>query len=380
MATQQQDTSGAGWRMGSVMGIPVYLGRSWIVIAVVIVVTFGPQVEDRLPYLGGQAYVVAMLYALLLLLSVLAHEASHAVVGKWRGYEVRQIVADLWGGHTAYDTDDASPASSALVAVAGPLTNGVLAGVAWLLLPHVTRDVPQLLIVAFFVANAFVAIFNLLPGLPLDGGFLVDALVWRITGSRPTGLIVAGWCGRMLTALVVLGALAWTYGSGGSPDYVTIIWAVFIAGFLWFGASSSIERGKAQRLLARVTVDAVVRPVVFAPGVTLVSDLPSNIAIAVCDHDGKPWGLIPSDQRELVPVGARDHTTANSLAQTQATGWACQVSSPQADVTELVRTVQLSGEQMPNVLVFDGAGRPLGVVAVAELGDALRRAEHQAAR
>ena len=108
-----------GLKIGSLRGVPVFIGRSWVLIAVVIVFTFGPQVQRALPELGTTAYVVAFAYVVGLLISVLVHEAAHALAGQWRGFEVHQIVADLWGGHTSFTREDSSPASSAIVAV-GP--------------------------------------------------------------------------------------------------------------------------------------------------------------------------------------------------------------------------------------------------------------------
>ena len=206
MAASTEDSTrpAPGLLLATIGGVPVYIGRSWPIIAVVIVATFGPDVARQRPELGLGAYAVALAYAVLLLVSVLAHEAAHAVVATRSGYRVNRVVADLWGGHTAYDSSTARPGASALVAIAGPAANALLALVGWLAIPDVPGDIPSLLVVAIVYTNAFVAAFNLLPGLPLDGGFLVDSLVWRITGNRESGLIAAGWCGRVVTVLVVL--------------------------------------------------------------------------------------------------------------------------------------------------------------------------------
>ncbi|HXR67799.1 MAG TPA: peptidase M50, partial [Dermatophilaceae bacterium] len=125
MAASTEDSTRAspGLRIATIGGVPVYIARSWPVIAVLIVATFGPQVALANPDLGPRAYVVALAYALLLLASVLAHEAAHAVVATRARYRVNRVVADLMGGHTAYDTVTARPGASALVAVAGPAAN-----------------------------------------------------------------------------------------------------------------------------------------------------------------------------------------------------------------------------------------------------------------
>ena len=129
MSTPAGRRSPHGWQIGSLAGSPVYLGRSWPVIAVVIVVVFGPNLArpERGPEYG---YLAAAGYALLLLLSVLVHEAAHALAARWRGHPVDRIVADVWGGHTVYDDTRTSPGATALIAVVGPLANLALASSA----------------------------------------------------------------------------------------------------------------------------------------------------------------------------------------------------------------------------------------------------------
>uniref|UniRef100_UPI0012646555 site-2 protease family protein n=1 Tax=Segeticoccus rhizosphaerae TaxID=1104777 RepID=UPI0012646555 len=249
-----------GLRIGSIAGVPVYLGRTWPVIVLIVVATFGPSLSRARPELGWQAYAVALVYALLLLFSVLFHEAAHAVVGRWRGYQVSRIVADLWGGHTAYDTADSTPGSSALVSVAGPVANGILALVGWWITPMLTGDIPHLLGLALLWTNGFVALFNLLPGLPLDGGFLVDSLVWKITGSREKGMIAAGWCGRAVTAGVLVWVIILPLAHGEQPSLFTIIWGGFIGAFLWAGATQAIRAGRSRQVLERIAIGSVWRP------------------------------------------------------------------------------------------------------------------------
>ncbi|HWC22395.1 MAG TPA: site-2 protease family protein [Flexivirga sp.] len=365
-----------GWQLGTLRGVPVYIGRTWPIIAVVVIATFGPQVADAYPDLGAGAYIVAFIYTLLLLLSVVAHEAAHALVGQWRGYHVRRIVADLWGGHTAYDTDDSSPMSSALVAVVGPLANAVLALAGWLALHAVAddREVARLLIGAVVFTNGFVAIFNLLPGMPLDGGFILDAVVWRLTGSRSAGLLVAGWCGRV----VAVGFVGWTVVRplvrGETPQTFYVLWSVLIAGFLWVGAGNAIARARAGRLFARVRVRDVLRPAAIAPDTALAAQLPQATDVVVVDQRGVPWGVIaPAELQRAAGPGLQE-VRAAALARVQPAGWVAEVPSVDVDVTALVRAAQDVGGAIQELLVVVD-GQPAGLVAIQALGDALAAAE-----
>ncbi len=366
-----------GWRIGTLRGAPVYLGRTWPLIAVAIILIFGPQVSNVLPGLGFRGYLVALVYAVLLLLSVLVHELCHAVVGQWRGYHVRAILADLWGGHTTYDSEDASPLSSALVSVVGPLSNAALALVAWLLLPEVPDGVPRLLTLAFIWSNAFVALFNLLPGLPLDGGFLVEALVWALTGSKALGQLVAGWCGRVVTALLVGWAVVWPLLHGRNPDTITVLWCVVLAGFLWLGASGAIGRGRQARLFSRVRLTQVLRPVGLASDDLPMSAVRRDVDTAVYDASGRVWGMVWAGDHRPVPYDRADSVPLRAVARVQPDGWVCQVPGADEDVSQVVRAAHEAGGNAVVVLVLDTARRPLGLVSVAELGSALQHAERR---
>lgn len=364
-----------GWQIGQVRGTPIYLGRSWPIIAIIIVLLFGPQVQGALPQLSPfAAKLVAIGYVLLLLFSVLVHEASHAVVGQWRGYQVRRIVADLWGGHTSYDSADTTPLSSALVAAAGPLSNGILAGLGYLVLQGTDGGVLGLLVLVFIWTNAFVAIFNLLPGLPLDGGFLLDSLVWRITGSRSTGLRVAGWTGRVVAVLVVMAAFARSLVVGGRPDLYTVVWAVLIAAFLWAGATSAITRATSSDVIARVTVRALLRRVTAVPSGTALSRLRGEGDVVVLNADGVPWGLATAADRAVVPGRPGDPVPIDAVARRQPDGWLTSVQSVDDDCTELITAVHSAPQQPEHLLVTLLDGRLLGIVRTADLGQALHAA------
>src|SRR3954465_508303 len=119
-------TDRPGLPLGRFLGAPVYLAPSWFVIALVVVVIFSPTVERSAAVGPPVSYAIAALYAVLLLLSVLVHEFAHAAAARTLGLPVHQIVANLWGGHTQYGDESPTPGRSAVVAVAGPLANGVV--------------------------------------------------------------------------------------------------------------------------------------------------------------------------------------------------------------------------------------------------------------
>jgi len=358
-------------------GVPVFIGRSWPIIAAVIVVGFGPQIADGRPDLGAGAYAVALAYAVLLLISVLAHEAAHAVVATRAGYRVNRVVADLWGGHTAYDSATARPGASALVAIAGPAANALLALVGWLAVPSVSGDIPSLLLRALWVTNAFVAAFNLLPGLPLDGGFLVDSLVWRITGSRETGLIAAGWCGRVVTVLFVVGFVGRPMLSGAPPDLFNLVWALFIGGFLWVGATNAIRSGHGGRLLAAIRIDSVWRRAASLPAhanaaqaQALRTSGQGGTAVVVEDDGRDAIGLLDDDALREIPDQSRESVLVTSVMRQQPRGWVV-VATPDQSIAAVVMVMQSLGVRAVPVRGPDGLIG--GIVLADDLEVALAR-------
>ena len=375
--TEDSTRQAPGWRIATIGGVPVYIGKSWPFIALFVVATFGPGIATSRPDLGLGAYAVAGGYAVLLLVSVLAHEASHAVVATRLGYRVSRVVADLWGGHTAYETSAARPGASALVAIAGPAANALLALAGWLVLPSFPDGVASTLVGAIVWTNAFVAGFNLLPGLPLDGGFLVDSLVWRVTGSRESGLIAAGWCGRVVTALVVLYFVGVPLLNGQSPDLFGILWGLFIGSFLWMGATNAIRTGRASRVLAGIRIDAVWRRAGALPAhasaaqaLALRTSGPGGTAVVVEDEAGTAIGLLDDEALRAIPGQSLGSVAVTSVMHQQPEGWVVE-ATPDQSIATVVGVMQHFGIRA--VPVRWPGGAVAGIVLAGDLEAALSR-------
>jgi Zn-dependent protease/CBS domain-containing protein len=380
MAASPQESSrtAPGLRLVTIGGVPVYIGRSWPVIALIIVATFGPSVADSPLDLGLGAYAVALAFAVLLLVSVLAHEAAHAVVATRAGYQVHRVVADLWGGHTAYEASGARPGASALVAIAGPAANALLALVGWLAMPAVPAGgVTSLLVGAIVYTNAFVAAFNLLPGLPLDGGFLVESLVWRITGSRESGLIAAGWCGRVVTVLVVFWFMGWPLLNGRQLDLFSLVWALFIGSFLWVGATNAIRSGRGSRLLGAIRIDSVWRPAASLPArasaaqaLALRTSGPGGTLVVIEDDWRRAIGLLDDEALRAIPEQSLGGVAVTAVLRRQPDGWVVE-ATPDQSVAAVVMAMQQLG--IGAVGVRGPEGRIDGIVLAGDLEAALSR-------
>nr|WP_279589673.1 site-2 protease family protein [Cellulomonas uda] len=169
------------------------------------------------------------------------------------------------------------------------------------------------------VTNGFVGLFNLLPGLPLDGGRVLEAVVWAVTGSRYTGTVAAGWVGRLVAAGVVVWAL-WVPVSGGGGDVLDVMWAVLIGAFLWAGASGAIRGARAQRNVEGVTVESVGHRAVTVGHADSLAHAGSVAAAAgvadvvVLAPDGRPAAYVDRAAAASVPPQAAGTTPVTAVS------------------------------------------------------------------
>lgn len=365
-----------GWVVGRVAGAPVVVTPSWFLAAVVLTAVFAPTVRRFAPGLGdGGVVVVAFVFVLLLFASVFCHEVAHALAARSRGHRVTELAVTLWGGHTAYTGAVARPRDGALVAVVGPLTNLVLAAVFWgLFLLSPGASVPALLLYAAAFSNAFVGIFNLLPGLPLDGGQVLESLVWAVTGSRTRGTVAAGWIGRAVAVAVVAWALLWPVLQGTRPDWVTVMWSALVGAFLWSGAGEAVAVGRRREAVAGLTARGLAtRAVVVATGASVaeaaatVAGVP-DAAVVVVDAHGGPLGWVDPAAAAAVPPGAAAATPVDAVVVPFAPGSAVDADLAGADLLQQLA----AGSQGARVVPVVEAGRAAGLLDVARVAQALR--------
>lgn len=347
-------------RLASVAGVPVYLDRTWLLLAAFIAWT-GWQAGSDLGTGTGLAYAGWLVVGILL--AVLGHEVAHALSARLLGFRVHRIVATLWGGHTAYDGTGSTPGRAAVVAVSGPLANLALAGVGALVvavLPWPASEFGW----SFVVLNLILAVFNLLPGLPLDGGQLVESLVWRVTGRRDVGLVVAGWCGRVLALVLVLWFVALPLARG-TPDVFQAVLASVMAWILWSGATAAIRRGPYERLLARVRPEDVLEPVAVLPAQTPVGGLVGlDRRVVALDERGLPTLVLPPPSAET-PAPAALHPATRLASLLVRIPDACVVDLPPGSTTEpVLRALARTGQPL---VVVTGSGEVRGVVTSERL-------------
>lgn len=343
-------------RLGSLIGVPVFLSWSWSLIALFVVVLFGPQVQRLFPELGIGAYGIAFLYAVLLLLSVLVHELAHAASAKAFGWPTTEIVLNLWGGHTQFGSFQATPGRSLVTALAGPAANVLLAlGGQLLMVTWAPDGVGSLLLGIFTYANWLVAVFNALPGLPLDGGRIVESAVWAATGDQDKGTIAAGWAGRIIVLALVIGVVVVPLVQGRPADIPLIVILVMVGYFLWTGATESIRGAQLRLRVPGLTAAQLMHPAIGLLNTATVADVrgrPSGTLAVLVAPSGQPEAIV--DESALARVQDRDASSVLAAATARALSHGAVVRATDAGRPLVDRLAAVDGSEYA-VLAPDGA-------------------------
>jgi Zn-dependent protease/CBS domain-containing protein len=253
----------SGIRLGSVGGFEISLDYSWFVILVLIVASFSTAVfPPAAPGHGRTVYILmALVGALLFFTSLLVHELAHSFVARAKGIEVEGITLFIFGGMARTSREASTPGDEFLIAAAGPLASFALAVLFSLVAsaaPSIGLGLEFVVVAEYLgVLNLVLAVFNLLPGFPLDGGRLFRAALWRVSGSFRRATRIASGVGRGLGwVLIGLGIYSFFGGNG----FIGGLWLVFIGWFLAHAARMSYQQVLLQEMLGPLTAAQAMSP------------------------------------------------------------------------------------------------------------------------
>jgi Zn-dependent protease len=361
-----------GFRLGHILGVPVYLNASWLILAAIVIIWYGPLAREMVAGLPVAAsYALAAGFVFFLLLSVLLHELGHAFTARRFGIGVRAITLEMLGGYTEMESDSPSAKADLFVALVGPAVSAVLglsAGAVWYVLPDGT--IWSQLAFQIAASNIIVAIFNSLPGLPLDGGRALRAAVWALTGDRHVGSRVAGWTGRIV-AVATLGLAFLGFRAGLS--LVSLVFMLLVAVTLWQGASAAIKLSHLASKLPTLNVRGLVRPVFPVPTGTPLAEAerratatgaPGSV-LGVADASGRLVALVQDQSAQAVPTERRPWVPVESVARTLDPARTLAVDLTGED---LIRAIQ--ADPSPTYLVVAG-DEVVGVLRTADLAKLL---------
>ena len=289
---------GRSWKIASIGGIAIRVDASWAFMALFIAYSFWFRFDSELPFqhLGqGQRLGLAVFAAALFFGSVLAHELAHAGTARFRGIPVSGITLWLFGGATSARIEDKGPLDEFLVTAAGPATSFAMGALFWglsktgsVISPSVAGALGDLGWINFFLA-----VFNMVPGFPLDGGRLLRSVVWRITGNLDRATGVAGWTGSVVAAGLIVAGVA----EAIRDDFGGGLWLAFIGWFLLQGAQASLRQRGVRRLLASGTAADAMSPAPRAvpAGITLSEALFAYLT----GHEEETFPVVEGDGRVI---------------------------------------------------------------------------------
>ncbi|WP_084078466.1 site-2 protease family protein [Demequina sp. NBRC 110057] len=371
-----------GLTLGRVFGARIVVQPSTLLMLVLLALLFATSGGVEL---DRRTFTIGLILAILLFVSVFLHELAHAATARAFKRDVSEIVLTLWGGHTSYDARGLTPVVAGVTSAAGPVANLVLAGLAWLplatglispsLVDWLRGDITVYGIVAWLAwANVVLAAFNALPGIPMDGGRVLEAIVWGATGNRFTGMKVAAWGGRVVAVGVLVVGLAIPYLQGRTPDLFDIGWSLLVVAILWPAASQALRVAQALDKRSTVTAGALAVPAVALAFHVSVADARAAAArdgaveVVVLGVDGAAAGHFPVALTDAVEEADRPTTGLQSVTMPLPRGAAIDV---EADGDALVEALQ-EWWGKTDVWVAVDRGAIVGVVRLAEAMKALQ--------
>lgn len=264
-------------RIFRIAGIDIYINFSWIIILVFL--TFSLATGWFATLYPGWAtatyWVVSLIAALLLFVSVLLHELAHSFVARARGLPVKSIVLFIFGGVSNIEREPGSPGVEFQMAFVGPLTSLVIGVVCYLfLLAMRGSNSPVAAILGYLaVTNILLGIFNLIPGFPLDGGRVLRSIVWRISGNLVTATRVATIVGQIIAYLFILIGIFFFF----TGNLLDGIWLGFIGWFLLSSAQSAGTQTMVKTSFQGITVSQIMN--------TSPMTVPANISLQRLVHE-----------------------------------------------------------------------------------------------
>ena len=355
------------FRVGTLFNIPIYINPSWFLVLALVTWSDAQWLVYQFPQLGTLAWGLGLVTALLLFASVLAHELGHSLIARRQGVEVNSITLFIFGGLASLDKEATTPGESFRVAIAGPLVSfslfGLLNAIGYF--SHISGPLAAVLALLASV-NLALGVFNLIPGLPLDGGNVLKALVWKITGKPHSGVAFAsrvgqffGWVGIGLGLASLLGI-----------SNIGSVWTLLVGWFLLQNAGQSAQAANVQRLMSDLTAaDAIIPNSPMVAATESLRELANNHIIGnpiqwqkylATDIEGKLIGEISITAMNKVPTNDWWNVRVESLLESTTVGTV-------SEAMPLLEVVNQLDDDTSELAVIGQDGRLLGLVEKASI-------------
>jgi Zn-dependent protease/CBS domain-containing protein len=332
-------------KIGQLWGIPIGIHLSWIIIFGLLTWSLaGGYFPDEYPDLTGFNYVLmAVLTSLLFFGSVLAHELGHSLVALRENIPVKGITLFIFGGIAQIEKEPPTPGAEFRIAIAGPLVSLGLAGLFGLLY-LLDQAIPVLAAPTVWLAriNLILAVFNMVPGFPLDGGRVLRAIVWKVTNNAYQATRVATFTGQIIAfGFMGLGVFLILQG-----NILNGIWIAFIGWFLQNAAAVTYSQASLQKSLRGIHVDQVMKR--DFPRVSPLSSLQQLVDEQVL-QGGRRYFYVMDDEN---PVGI---ITLKDISEISQRKWAFTTTRQAMRPLEKIVSVQPNMELITALQAMDQA-------------------------
>ncbi|MGI8414458.1 MAG: site-2 protease family protein [Solirubrobacteraceae bacterium] len=378
----------ASIKLIDVFGIRIGVDGSWFVILFLMIFWLSGSFRQALHSSDTVAYLTTVVTVLLFFVSLILHELGHAVVARRQGIDVRRIDLFLFGGLTQMSRDSASPAEELKISAAGPLAtlafvllclavDLAIVGPARLVhaaeLDGTVRITPALLSLSWLLPmNVLILLFNLVPAFPLDGGRIVRAIVWRVTGDKQRGTRAAAKLGQGFAAILA-GVGIWlmlAYGTFGG------LWLIALAFLLGQSARGAVAQTTVNARIESVRVaDIMDRQPVAIGSSTAVSQALEEFFLRygwewfpVIDDSGHFVGIARRERLQAADDGGEGWLTVGAVIESEETGGSGV--GEDRPITELLASESL--RRLGAVMAVDGEGVLRGVVTADQVRRALQ--------
>ena len=362
------------FRAGSLFGIPFNVNRSWFLILGLVTWSYGSGLAFQFGGAGGLLpWLLGLVTALLMFASVIAHELGHSFAALRQGINVKSITLFMFGGLADLDRESDTPGGAFKVAIAGPLVSLGLFG----LLTAIATNAPLpgslvTVVGALAYINLALALFNMIPGLPLDGGNVLKAVVWKLTGNPYRGVKFASRMGQLFGWTAVIFGLLSVFGLSS----VGSIWTLLIGWFLLQNASRSAQSADVQEQLTGLTAgDAVIPESPIVSAEISLRDFADELVLSkgnwrrfiVTDTVGRLMGEIAADTLKSVPNELWSQTRVKDLLKPVDQTAIVPSSQPLLEILQ-----KLEQQQRSEFWVTTADGGVLGLLRKASIRQLLQ--------
>jgi Zn-dependent protease/predicted transcriptional regulator len=355
-------------RIGNLFGIPFFINPSWFLVLGLVTWSYGANLTQFPELTGIMPWFLGLIAALLLFSSVLAHELGHSFVAIAQGIPVKSITLFIFGGLATLEKESETPLQAFLVAIAGPLVSVLLFGLFSLIVATLPLTLPLKAIISLLAyINLVLALFNMIPGLPLDGGNVLKSIVWKITGNPNKGVIFAGRVGQVIGWLAISTGILAILGISQIGSFWTLLIGVFLLQNAGFAAQSAVVQDKLSQYKAQ---DAIIADSPIVDSQLTVREFVNEYVIGkerwkkflVVDQNQQLLGAIATDNLKQIPTSQWNEIYLNELVKPVPEDEIIPANMSLLEVAKLIET-----KNARELIIVRETGEVLGLLEKASI-------------